>query len=100
MPTRPSPPETVPEFVVERFADHDPETLLDIVAYEADRVRSTSYARDLAAYKESDATGEATADAQTTADGGQSPETDGDSGGSDDEDDDDPSRFSTGPMFG
>ena len=74
MPSPPTPPAQVPDFVVEHFEEHDPETLRDIVAYEAQRARSTevpkyitevfvmqnsetkraiaSYARDLAAHRE------------------------------------------------
>lgn len=129
MASPPTPADDVPDFVVERFEEHDPETLLDIVAYEADRARSTAvpkyvtevfvmqddetkraiaaYARDLAAHKEQVEAQPTAGESETAADGGrQSDSTDEASGssqssGSDDDDDDGgPSGFTTGPMFG
>jgi len=114
MASSPTPPAQVPDFVVEHFEEHDPETLRDIVAYEAQRARSTdvpkyitevfvmqnsetkraiaSYARDLAAHREQRAEARR-ADAETAADGGEPRATD-------DTDDDDGPSFGTGPMFG
>ncbi|MFC4408253.1 hypothetical protein [Haloarchaeobius iranensis] len=119
----PSPPTQVPDFVVEHFEEHDAETLHDIVAYEAQRARSTavpkyitevfvmqssetkraiaSYARDLAAHKEQRAEARAEArraDAETAADGGEPQATESEQ--STDDDSDGGPSFGTGPMFG
>lgn len=124
MASPPMPPEQVPDFVVEHFEEHDPDTLRNIVAYEAQRARSTevpkyiteafvmqndetkraiaSYARDLAAHKEQRATELAEqrrAEAETAADGGEPTETEQSTTDSDDDTDGGPS-FATGPMFG
>jgi glycerol-3-phosphate cytidylyltransferase-like family protein len=120
------PPEQVPDFVVEHFEEHDPDTLRNIVAYEAQRARSTevpkyiteafvmqndetkraiaSYARDLAAHKEQRAeelAEERRADAEAAADGGEPRTTESEQATTDSDDDSDrgPS-FTTGPMFG
>lgn len=118
------PPEQVPDFVVEHFEEHDPDTLRNIVAYEAQRARSTevpkyiteafvmqddetkraiaSYARDLSAHKEQRATELAEqrrAEAETAADGGEAQKTEA-AEPTDESDDDGGPSFATGPMFG
>jgi septal ring factor EnvC (AmiA/AmiB activator) len=118
------PKEQVPDFVVEHFEEHDPGTLRDIVAYEAQRARSTevpkyitevfvmqssetkraiaSYARDLAEHKEQRAEERAEARraaAEKAADGGEPQATEQTTKDPDDDGDSGPS-FATGPMFG
>ncbi|WP_256296636.1 hypothetical protein [Haloarchaeobius salinus] len=125
MASPPMPPEQVPDFVVEHFEEHDPETLRDIVAYEAQRARSTevpkyitevfvmqsdetkraiaTYARDLAAHKEERAAELAEqqrAEAEAAADGGEPRTTEPEQSTTDSDDDDDGPSFATGPMFG
>ena len=122
MASPPMPKEQVPDFVVEHFEEHDPDTLRNIVAYEAQRARSTevpkyiteafvmqndetkraiaSYARDLASHKEQRATELAEqrrAEAETAADGGEPQETEQ---STDEPDDDGGPSFATGPLFG